>query len=42
LGIANLAGIYVEALIDDELDLPEVLPSKQKSEGIRRKVRKKN
>jgi transcriptional regulator with XRE-family HTH domain len=37
LRIANIAGVYVEVLIDDELDLPERLPAKAKSEGIRRK-----
>jgi len=37
LEYARAANIYVEALIDDELDLPERLPSLTKSEGIRRK-----
>ena len=36
--LANAVGIYVDALIDDEVDLPEKLPSKPKSEGIRRKL----
>lgn len=35
--LANAVGIYVDVLIDDEVDLPEKLPSKPKSEGIRRK-----
>ena len=37
LQYACLANVYVEALIDDEIDLPEKLPSPTKSEGIRRK-----
>jgi transcriptional regulator with XRE-family HTH domain len=35
LQYARAANLYVEVLIDDELDLPESLPSKPKSEGIR-------
>jgi hypothetical protein len=30
--------LYVDALTDDELDLPEKLPSTKKSEGARRKA----
>jgi transcriptional regulator with XRE-family HTH domain len=37
LKYARVAGVYVEALIDDELDLPKKLPSSPKSEGIKRK-----
>jgi transcriptional regulator with XRE-family HTH domain len=37
LQYARAANISVEALIDDELDLPEKLPASPKSEGIRRK-----
>ena len=36
LKYAQVAGVYVNALIDDELDLPEYLPSSPKSEGIKR------
>jgi transcriptional regulator with XRE-family HTH domain len=36
LEYARAAGIYVEVLIDDELDLPEKLPSSHKHEGIKR------
>lgn len=36
LQYARAANLYVEALIDDEIDLPESLPTKLKSEGIRR------
>lgn len=34
---ARAVNLYVEALIDDELDLPETLPARVKSGGIRRK-----
>ena len=37
LQYAHAANVYVEALIDDELDLPAKLPSPTKHEGIRRK-----
>jgi transcriptional regulator with XRE-family HTH domain len=37
LQYARVANVSVEALIDDELDLPEHLPSPTKHEGIRRK-----
>jgi transcriptional regulator with XRE-family HTH domain len=37
LQYARVANVYVEVLIDDELDLPEHLPSPTKHEGIRRK-----
>ena len=33
---AKAANVYVDALIDNDLDLPEKLPSATKSEGIRR------
>ena len=36
LEYARLANVYVEVLIDDELDLPDKLPSPTKSEGVRR------
>jgi transcriptional regulator with XRE-family HTH domain len=36
---ARAANVYVEALIDDELDLPERLPSAKKSEGVRQRRR---
>ncbi len=36
LRYARVANVYVEALIDDELDLPKKLPSPRKSEGIKR------
>lgn len=37
LDYARAANVYVEALIDDELDLPERLPSPIKTEGVRRR-----
>jgi transcriptional regulator with XRE-family HTH domain len=38
LQYARAVNVYVEALIDDELDLPERLPVRVKSGGIRRKL----
>lgn len=35
LAYARAANVSVEAVIDDQLDLPEELPSKLKSEGTR-------
>ena len=35
LEYARLANVYVDALIDDGLDLPAKLPSPAKSEGVR-------
>jgi len=37
LKYARAANIAVEALIDDELDLPANLPTKSKSEGVKRR-----
>jgi len=37
LQFARAANVSVEALIDDDLSLPMVLPARPKSEGIRRK-----
>ena len=39
LQYARAANVYVEALIDDELDLPDRLPSAKKHEGVRRRTR---
>lgn len=38
LQYARAANVSVEALIDDELALPEILPASPKSEGIKRKT----
>jgi transcriptional regulator with XRE-family HTH domain len=35
--LADLAGVFVDVLIDDTLDLPDKLPASPKSDGIRRK-----
>src|ERR1044071_4027645 len=40
LEYARRANVYVEALIDDSLDLPDELPSPTKSEGVRRRKRR--
>lgn len=37
LQYARIAGVWVDVLIDDELDLPEKLPSRKKHEGVRRR-----
>jgi transcriptional regulator with XRE-family HTH domain len=37
LKYSRVANVYIEALIDDELELPETLPTTPKSEGIKRK-----
>ena len=36
LKYALAARVYVDALIDDDVDLPQKLPANQKSEGIRK------
>jgi transcriptional regulator with XRE-family HTH domain len=36
LAYARAANVYVDALVDDDIDLPERLPSAKKSEGIKR------
>jgi transcriptional regulator with XRE-family HTH domain len=37
LQYARAANVWLDVLIDDELDLPEELPTRKKSEGVRRK-----
>ncbi len=39
LKYARAANVWVDVLIDDELDLPEELPSRKKSEGINLETR---
>jgi hypothetical protein len=41
LKYARLVGVSTDVLIDDELDLPDKLPSPTKSEGVRRTSRKR-
>ena len=41
LEYARLANVYIEALVDDDVDLPDRLPSPTKSEGVRRSSRKR-
>jgi transcriptional regulator with XRE-family HTH domain len=38
LRYARAAGVYVEDLIDDELDLPEKLPGTARHEGVKHKT----
>lgn len=40
LEYARLANVYVDALIDDGLDLPDKIPNPTKSEGVRRRKRR--
>jgi transcriptional regulator with XRE-family HTH domain len=37
LEYARLANIHLEVLADDDLDLPEKLPARKTSEGLKRK-----
>src|SRR2546423_11298603 len=37
LDYARIANVWMDVLVDDELDLPDKLPNPTKSEGIRRK-----
>jgi transcriptional regulator with XRE-family HTH domain len=37
LKYARLAKVYIDVLVDDEIDLPEKLPAKRKSMGITRR-----
>lgn len=37
LKYAQAAGVWIDVLVDDEIDMPEKLPATPKSEGIRRK-----
>ncbi len=38
LAYAETANVYLEALVRDDVDLPEVLPASPKSEGVKRKA----
>ncbi len=37
LEYARVAGVWIDVLVDDNLDLPNKLPASPKSEGIKRK-----
>jgi transcriptional regulator with XRE-family HTH domain len=37
LEYARAAGVWIDALVDDELDLPDKLPGTVKCEGVRRR-----
>ena len=37
LEYARVVGVYIDCLVDDEVDLPGALPSVPKSEGVRRR-----
>jgi transcriptional regulator with XRE-family HTH domain len=41
LEYARVAGVYMDALVDDQLDLPMRLPCSPKHEGIRRRASRK-
>lgn len=42
LEYARAANVFIDALVDDGVDLPEELPARTKSEGVsRRKARRK-
>ena len=37
LAYAEAANVYLEVLVRDDVDLPEILPASPKSEGVKRK-----
>lgn len=37
---ANVANVYLEVLVDDEIDLPDLIPAQEKSLGKRLRKRK--
>ena len=41
LEYARVAGVNVEEIIDDDLDLPERLPNADENEGVKRSVKRK-
>lgn len=42
LKYAEEGGVWVDVLINDELDLPEKLPASPKHEGVRRNPKRRN
>ena len=41
LEYAHVAGVYMDALVDDQLDLPHRLPCSPKHEGVRKRASRK-
>jgi len=39
--ISELAGVWMDVLVNDNLDLPESIPASPKSQGVKRKPRRK-
>ncbi len=42
LEYARMAGVWIDVLVDDNLNLPENLPSRAKKEGVKRKSSAQN
>lgn len=42
LMVAELAGVWMDVLVNDDLDLPDKLPANPKSEGVRKKLSSKS
>src|SRR5947209_6471025 len=42
LAYARIANVWMDILVDDELDLPEKIPSAKKHEGVKRKSKVRN
>lgn len=38
LEYARMANVYLDALADDDIDLPDQLPARSKTEGVQRKA----
>jgi transcriptional regulator with XRE-family HTH domain len=39
LRYARVAGVWMDVLVDDELDMPAKMPSAKKNEGVKRRAR---
>jgi hypothetical protein len=42
LSYAQVAGVWIDVLVDDQVDLPHRLPSPEKSAGMRRRSGRKS